>query len=249
MTDRAVAKLQALVRIPTVSNRDPALVDTAAFDAFVAELERAVPAAPRAPRADPRRTPTACSSTGAGAAAERPVVLMAHLDVVPVDEDAPWQHPAFGADIARRPRSGAAAPSTTRAAWSAICEAVERLLEQDFTPAQDVWLSFGCDEEVFGHGGAAGRRGAATPRRTPWFVLDEGGAVAHEAFPGVEPPVGVIGVTEKGTTSLELRRRGPRRARVDARRRIGPTARLARAILRLENAAVPGEHARPDASS
>ena len=42
----------------------------------------------------------------------------------------------------------------------------------------------------------------------PWFVLDEGGAVAHEAFPGVAAPIGVIGVTEKGTTSLELRVEG-----------------------------------------
>ncbi len=32
MTDRVVAALQALVRIPTVSDRDPARVDTDAFD-------------------------------------------------------------------------------------------------------------------------------------------------------------------------------------------------------------------------
>ena len=43
MTDDAVAKLQALVRIPTVSDRDPANVDTAAFDAFLAEHERLFP--------------------------------------------------------------------------------------------------------------------------------------------------------------------------------------------------------------
>ena len=41
--DRAVAKLQALVRIPTVSDRDPANVDTAAFDRLLAELRDAVP--------------------------------------------------------------------------------------------------------------------------------------------------------------------------------------------------------------
>ena len=36
--DRVVAKLQALVRIPTVSDRDPALVDTAIFDHLLSEL-------------------------------------------------------------------------------------------------------------------------------------------------------------------------------------------------------------------
>ena len=40
---RAVAKLQALVRIPTVSYREPERVDTAAFDEFVAELARQFP--------------------------------------------------------------------------------------------------------------------------------------------------------------------------------------------------------------
>ena len=38
MTDRAVAKLQALVRIATVSDRDPSRVDTDAFDRLLAEL-------------------------------------------------------------------------------------------------------------------------------------------------------------------------------------------------------------------
>jgi carboxypeptidase PM20D1 len=35
--DPAVEKLQALVRIPTISDRDPANVDTAAFDALLVE--------------------------------------------------------------------------------------------------------------------------------------------------------------------------------------------------------------------
>lgn len=42
-THPAVARLQALVRIPTVSHRDQSLVDTEAFDAFVVELERQYP--------------------------------------------------------------------------------------------------------------------------------------------------------------------------------------------------------------
>ena len=74
---------------------------------------------------------------------------MAHLDVVPVDDGAPWQHPPFGAEI----HDGAIWGRGTlddKGPLVAICEAVETLLEQDFTPAQDVWLSFGCNEEVSG---------------------------------------------------------------------------------------------------
>src|SRR5205823_2525449 len=57
----------------------------------------------------------------------------------------------------------------------------------------------------------------------------------HEAFPGVAAPIGVIGVTEKGATSIELRVEGDGgHASTPARR--GPTARLARAITRLDGA-------------
>ena len=78
---------------------------------------------------------------------------MAHLDVVPVDEDAPWQHPPFGAEIADSPTGPAIWGRGTlddKGCVIAICEAVELLLEAGHVPAQDVWLSFGCDEEVSG---------------------------------------------------------------------------------------------------
>ena len=201
-------KLQALVRIPTVSHRDRSQVDTAAFDAFVAELARAVPAAARAARADPGRHPRAALPLAPARSAERPVVLMAHLDVVPVDDGAPWQHPPFGAEIVDGAIWGRGTLDD-KGPLVAICEAVETLLEQDFTPAQDVWLSFGCDEEVSGTrrgaGGRGARRGAACGRGSS---STRAARSPHEAFPGVAAPIGVIGVTEKGVTSLELRVEG-----------------------------------------
>jgi carboxypeptidase PM20D1 len=239
--DPAVAKLQALVRIPTVSNRDPELVDVAAFDEFVAELERQFPVL------HDRLELTRVDTHGllfhwTGRSAERPVVLMAHLDVVPVEEDAPWQHPPFGAEI----HDGAVWGRGTlddKGELVAICAAVEALLERGFVPEQDVWLSFGCNEEVSGSSAVLAveelsRRGVA-----PWLVIDEGGAIAAEAFPGVTVPVGVVGVTEKGVTSLELRVDG-RGGHASTPARNGPTVRLAKAIARLDrhpmSASVPG---------
>ena len=102
----------------------------------------------------------------AGRSADRPVVLMAHLDVVPVEEDAPWQHPPFGAEI----HDGAIWGRGTlddKGELVAICVAVETLLEHGFTPAQDVWLSFGCNEEVSGTSAVLAveeLRDAASPR-------------------------------------------------------------------------------------
>jgi carboxypeptidase PM20D1 len=72
----------------------------------------------------------------------------------------------------------------------------------------------------------------------PWLVLDEGGAVAHQAFPGVRRPVAAIGVAEKGTTSVELRVEG-RGGHASTPARHGPTVRLARAILRIDRSPMP----------
>jgi carboxypeptidase PM20D1 len=236
MTDPAVAKLQALVRIPSVSDRDPERVDAAVFDALLAELRA------QFPLLHARLELTRIGTHGLlfhwpGATATRPVVLMAHLDVVPVDESAPWQHPPFSAEI----HAGAVWGRGTlddKGSLSAICEAVERLLADDHVPAHDVWLSLGCDEEVSGTAAAAAVAELVRRGVRPWFVLDEGGAVAHDAFPGVSSPVAAIGVSEKGTTSVELRVDG-RGGHASTPAPNGPTVRLARAITRIDRHPMP----------
>lgn len=248
-TDRAVAKLQALVRIPTVSHRDSALVDTEAFDRLLAELARQFPLLHERLELTRISThallfrwpgPNAEPPVGDG---RPPVVLMAHLDVVPVE--GPWTHPPFGAVIADGSIWGRGTLDD-KGCVVAICEAVETLLADGHVPARDVWLSFGCDEEVSGT--AATLAVAELERRgvRPWFVLDEGGAIAAGAFPGVAAPVGVIGVTEKGVTSVELRVEG-RGGHASTPARNGPTARLARAITRLDRSPMPARIPEPTA--
>jgi carboxypeptidase PM20D1 len=157
---------------------------------------------------------------------------MAHLDVVPVDESAPWQHPAFSAEVVDGAIWGRGTLDD-KGCVAAICEAVERLLADDHVPAQDVWLSFGCDEEVSGPTAPAAVAELVRRGVRPWLVLDEGGAVAYDAFPGVKRPVAAIGVAEKGTTSVLLRVEG-RGGHASTPARHGPTARLARAIVRID---------------
>jgi carboxypeptidase PM20D1 len=170
-----------------------------------------------------------------GASSERPVVLMAHLDVVPVEGS--WQHEAFGGEVVDGSIWGRGTLDD-KGCLVGICEAVETLLERDFTPAQDVWLSFGCDEEVFGT--AATTAVAELQQRgvRPWFVVDEGGAIAHDAFTGIGKPVGVVGVTEKGVMSVLLRVEG-RGGHASTPAKMGPTSRLARAITRVDRSPMP----------
>lgn len=234
--DPVVAKLQALVRIPTVSTRDEEQLDTTAFDALLAELPK------QFPRVFAALEVTRIERHGLllhwpGTSDRRPVVLMAHLDVVPVDGAAPWQHPAFAADV----EDGAVWGRGTlddKGAVAAICEAVEQLLTDGVTPRQDVWLSFGADEEVSGRCAPAAVEVLRDRGVVPWLVLDEGGAVAADAFPGVPKPLAVVGVTEKGTTNLRLRTQG-RGGHSSMPSRMDTTARLARAIVRLEHAPFP----------
>jgi len=73
----------------------------------------------------------------------------------------------------------------------------------------------------------------------PEWVLDEGGAVTRGMMPGVEAPVALVGVAEKGFVSVELAARGegghssmpPRSTAVGT---------LARAVARLEEHPLPG---------
>lgn len=239
-TDAAVAKLQALVRIPTVSNTDPAKVETQEFDRFLTELENQFPLLHQ--HLELTRIHThGLLFKWPGRANNRPVVLMAHLDVVPVE--GPWTHPPFSGEIIDGEIWGRGTLDD-KGCLVGICEAVERHLATGFTPAQDVWLSFGCDEEVSGVAAQLAVDELKKRDVQPWFVIDEGGAVAGGAFPGVRPHVAVIGVTEKGTTSLVLTAEG-RGGHASTPAKWGPTARIARAITRLEKAPLPASTPAP----
>jgi carboxypeptidase PM20D1 len=231
-----VEALRAVLRLATVSHPDPAAVDASLFDELHAELAR------RFPLLHEHLELTRVGSHALlfhwpGRSAARPVVLMGHLDVVPVDEDAPWQHPPFSAEVVDG-RVWARGTLDDKGQVVAVCAAVERHLAAGHVPAQDVWLSFGCDEEVSGT--AAGLAVDELTRRgvRPWFVLDEGGAVASQAFPGVSAPLAVIGVSEKGVTSVELSVEG-RGGHASTPARMAPTVRIARAVQRVERSPFP----------
>jgi carboxypeptidase PM20D1 len=173
----------------------------------------------------------------AGRSAEQPVVLMAHLDVVPVGDESAWTHPPFGAEVAAGQVWGRGALDC-KGSLVATCAAVESLIEEGVTPNRDVWLSFGCSEEVSGGAAKEAVRRLRERAVEPWFVIDEGGAIVRGVLPGVEAPMAVIGVAEKGTVVLELIARGEG-GHASAPKRMGATARLAGAILRLEKKPFP----------
>ena len=135
-----------------------------------------------------------------------PLLLLGHLDVVPVDPhtEAEWTYPPFSGTVADGYVWGRGAMDDKVAVLGAM-EAVEGLLRSGFVPRRTIMLAFGHDEEVAGRQGAhrIAARLAERGLRVE-MVLDEGMAVLEGIVPGVAKPVASVGIAEKGYASLEL---------------------------------------------
>ena len=231
---RAIAHLQELVCIPTVSQLDDADTDWAQFSRFIETL--------------PALYPLVHEHLGRelvgefsmlyrwrGRTTDGPSVLMAHYDVVPATAEG-WKHPPFSGELANddlgRPVIWGRGTLDDKGSLVVTLEAVEALLADGFTPEHDVYLSFGHNEETAGDG-AQGIVNLLEARGiVPAFVLDEGGAVVEGIFPGVDDPIAVIGVAEKGilTLTMTVDQNG---GHASTPPRLTATARLAKAIVAL----------------
>jgi carboxypeptidase PM20D1 len=169
-----------------------------------------------------------------------PLLLMAHLDVVPVDSASAsrWTHPPFDGAIAEGHVWGRGTMDDKGAAL-AILEAVEMLLEEGSHPSRTVLLSFGHDEEIGGEGARGVARLLGERRIRPGLVVDEGSVIAEGIFPGLEPPVALVGIAEKGSLSLELVAEAPG-GHSSMPPRGSAIPRLAKAIAALEREPFPG---------
>ena len=135
-----------------------------------------------------------------------PVILMAHMDVVPVEYATrdQWDHPAFGGEMTSEHIYGRGALDD-KGSLVAMLDAAENLLQAGFKPERDIYLCFGHDEEIGGANGSVLIRDYLKKSGVrAWLVLDEGGTLATGLIPGIEDTVALIGTSEKGYVSLEL---------------------------------------------
>lgn len=228
-----IERLRTLLKIPTVSNTDETATQWQNFQRFIDALPGLYPLTHQVLEReiiDGHSMLYRWKGSGDG----DPSVLMAHYDVVPAPA-AGWEHPPFAAEVVG---DGDAAVIWGRGtlddkgALVGILEAVESLVANGHVPASDVYLSFGHNEETAGSGAREIVGTLAARKIRPAFVLDEGGAVVENAFPGIRGPIAVVGVSEKGITSLELRVQ-QQGGHASTPPRFSATDRLARAIMRL----------------
>ena len=176
----------------------------------------------------------------------RAILFTAHMDVVPVsaDSEPKWTHPPFSGAVNDGYVWGRGAMDD-KASMMALLETVEALISQGFVPRQTLYLAFGHDEETGGHAGAAKIAAALRERGVKLdFVLDEGGNITDGIISGVDRPVALIGIAEKGYLSLELSVESPggHSSTPPDRSAIG---RLSGAIQRLEQEPFPIRLAAP----
>jgi carboxypeptidase PM20D1 len=229
-------RFRQLLRIPTISRLDESEVDWPEFDRFVSTVATLYPAV----HAHLTREIVAGHSLlyrWSGSSYDDPALLMAHYDVVSATDER-WGHAPFGAELVATADGDtevwARGALDDKGALVSILEAVEASLVRGFVPKRDIYLSFGHNEETTGTGATA-IAGLLDERGVHLgFVLDEGGAIVEGIFPGVEKPIAVVGVSEKGIMSVELAvvQEG---GHASTPPRLSATARLARAIVRLDS--------------
>ena len=200
--ERAISNLAELIKFKTVSYSDHSLEDDEEFAKLIAALPTLYP-----------RVFDVCTFfmfpdrgllfKWEGKKHDSPAVMMAHYDVVPVNEEM-WDKPAFEAIIEDGVMWGRGTLDT-KVTFNAILSAANSLMEKGFVPDNDIYFAFSGGEEVNGLGAVHIVDYFEENKIEPGFVLDEGGAVVENVFPGVKVPCGLIGIAEKGMMNVEYK--------------------------------------------
>ncbi|MBE6939901.1 MAG: M20/M25/M40 family metallo-hydrolase [Ruminococcaceae bacterium] len=239
--DKVLANLQALVRCKTVSYRDHSLEDEAEFEKLIGLLPDLYPQVYRV-CALQQLGDRSLLYRWPGKEPGDPAVLMAHYDVVPVEEEN-WDKPPFEAILEDGVLWGRGTLDT-KVTFNGILSAADHLIAQGFVPEHDIYFAFSGGEEVNGLGAVRIVDWFEEQGIEPALVVDEGGAVVENVFPGVKAPCGLIGIAEKGMLDVEYRiSSGGGHASAPLPRT--PIGELARACARVEEKPFPFHLTKP----
>ena len=140
----------------------------------------------------------------------KPVLFANHMDVVPVDDAtlSDWHADPFKGEIKQGFVWGRGAIDMKNHTIG-LFDAVEGLLSEGFQPRRDIYFGLGHDEEISGKDGAKGIAAHLKKKNIRLTaVLDEGGMVSSGLVPGVDVPVGLIGIGEKEYVTVNLSAKG-----------------------------------------
>ena len=200
--DKSTQNLRELVKCKTVSYRDKSLEDNAEFEKLIKKLPLLYPNVFEKCEYLELED-RALLFKWAGKSSLEPTVLMAHYDVVPVDQSG-WEKPAFDAILENGVIWGRGTLDT-KVTFNGVLFSAETLIAEGFIPENDIYFAFSGGEEVNGNGASNIVDYFEKNGITPNLVVDEGGAVVENVFPGVSAPCGLIGIAEKGMIDIEYK--------------------------------------------
>ena len=224
-------RLCRLVRCKTVSYKDASLEDNAEFEKLIAMLPELYP------NVFEKCTFTQLEDRGLlfkweGQKEGAPAVMMAHYDVVPARPEL-WDKPPFDA-VTEDGVIWGRGTLDTKGTFNGVLSAADQLISEGFTPEYDMYFAFSGNEEINGRGAINIVDWFESNGITPSLVVDEGGAVVENVFPGVKSPCGVIGIAEKGMMDVEYKVRS-NGGHASSPKPDSPIVLLSKACLKLEN--------------
>lgn len=205
--EAAVQRLSAAVQIKTVSYGTANGPEENNFPAFHQLLQSSFPLTHAALKREVVNGSSLLYTWPGSDPSLAPVLLTAHMDVVPVEPgtEANWTHPPFSGAIADGFVWGRGTLDMKHVVMATL-ESVERLLAEGAKPKRTVLLAFGHDEELGGQAGAKSIVDLLEQRKTrALFSLDEGSAITDGVFPGATRLIAQIALSEKGSYTALLK--------------------------------------------
>jgi carboxypeptidase PM20D1 len=133
-----------------------------------------------------------------------PILLMAHMDVVPAELAQGWKYPPFSGTIAGGFVWGRGALDM-KSQLLGILEAIEELVKKGYQPEKTIYIAMGHDEELSGKSGNGQIVSYLQSKGIKLgLVLDEGEFIYRNMVLGIKSPVAPVGMVEKGCVTLEL---------------------------------------------
>ncbi len=199
-TDKSIENLRTLVRFKTVSYRDSEKEKNEEFEGLINALPTLYPNVFEKCEFH-KLADRALLFRWSGKEEGKPTVLMAHYDVVPVNEEM-WDKPPFEAILEDGVIWGRGTLDT-KVTLNGVLSAAEHLINKGFTPKNDIYFAFSGGEEINGKGASNIVDFFEENNIELALVVDEGGAVVENVFPGVKAPCGLIGIAEKGMVDVK----------------------------------------------
>ncbi len=229
-SDDIVDRFTDMIKCKTISYLDTSLEDAEEFKKFRDFLVDRYPNVNSTCKVD-YIGPSGVLYHWKGKNNDKPIVFMAHYDVVPVNRDQ-WDKDPFSAHIEDGIIWGRGTLDT-KGTLCGIMEAAEILIGDGFIPEDDIYLSFSGDEEIAGPSAIEIVGFFKDKGIKPQMVLDEGGAIIQGVVPGVRDRCALIGTGEKGKIHLRLSTKS-QGGHASSPPPMSPIGRLGRSVISIE---------------